>query len=35
VLSFATRETGSVPFGCGLSAGLATQSLPVFNRQFM
>ncbi len=34
VLSFATRTTGSVPFGCGLTAGLATQSLPGFNRQF-
>ena len=34
VLSFATRATGSVPFGCGLTAGLATQSLPRFTRQF-
>ena len=35
VPSFATRATGSVPFGCGgLTAGLATQSLPGFGRQF-
>jgi hypothetical protein len=32
VLSFATSATGDVPFGCGLTAGLATQSLPGFSR---
>lgn len=30
----ATGASGGMPFGCGLTAGLATQSLPGFNRQF-
>jgi hypothetical protein len=34
VHSFATRATGSVPFGYGLTAGLAIQFLPGFSRQF-
>src|SRR5881628_2120244 len=30
----ALEQLGSLPFGCGLTAGLATQCLPGFRRRF-